>query len=74
MIKDNQSFHQRHTLIKMEKPLIIILRISDSNQPHMYKLRSMVLMVYDHIMMSMAELNGSYYFFPVTELEYDEYE
>ena len=41
----------------MAKPLLILLRMVDSNQPHMNKLRSMVLMVDDHIRMSMSKLN-----------------
>ena len=52
----------------MAKPLLILLRLSDSNQPHMYKLRSVFLMVYDHIRMSMPEINYEYYFPAVTEL------
>ena len=39
----------------------------------MDKLRFMVLMVDDHIRMSMYELNDENYFPPVPELEYDEY-
>ena len=58
----------------MAKPLLILLSMDDSNQPHMYKLRFMVLMVYDHIRMSTIELNDEDYFFPVPELEDDEYE
>ena len=60
----------------MAKPLLILLKMADSNQPHMDKLRFMVLMVYDHISMSMPELNGEYYHPPppVTELEDYEYE
>ena len=74
MIKYNQYFHQRHILIKMTKPLLNILRMADLNQPHIYKLRFMVFMVDDHISMSMPEINDEYYFLPVTELEYYEYE
>ena len=58
----------------MVKPLFILLRMADSNQPHMDKLRFMVPMVDDHIKMSIPELNDEYYFLPVTELEDDEYE
>ena len=46
--------------------------MADSNQPLMYKLRFMVLMVDDHIRMSMSELNDEDYFLPVTDLEDDE--
>ena len=35
IMKGNQSFHQRHNLIKMANPLLIILMITDLNQPHM---------------------------------------
>ena len=58
----------------MEKPLRTLLRMADSNQLHMDKLRSMVFMIDDHIRMSMPELNDEDYFPPVTELEDDEYE
>ena len=74
MIKDNQSFHQRHIFIKMKKSLLIILRMSNSNQPRMDNIRFMVLMVDDHIRISKPELNYKYYFPPVTELEDDECE
>ena len=57
MIKDDQSFFQTHIFIKMENPLLILLRISDSNQPHMDKLRFIFLMFGYHISMSMPELN-----------------
>ena len=57
MIKGDQSFHQRHILIKMTKPILILLSMADSNQPHMNKLRFRVLMVDDHIRMSMSEIN-----------------
>ena len=72
MIKDYQSFNKSHIPIKMENPLLIILRMADSNHPHMEKLGFMVLMVDDHIRMSMSELNNKDYLPPVTELEYDE--
>ena len=58
----------------MEKPLLILLRMADSNQPHMDKLRFMVLMADDHIRMSMPDINDEDYFLPVTELEDDENE
>ena len=58
----------------MEHPLLIILRMSDSNQPHMENLGFMVLMVDGHIRMYMPDLNNENYFPPVTELEYDENE
>ena len=58
----------------MTKPLLILLRMADSNQPHVYNLRSMVLMVDDHIRMSMSKLNDKEYFPPVKELEDYEYE
>ena len=74
MIKDNQSFHQRHIFIKVAKPLLILLSMSDSNQPHMEKLWFMVLMVDDRIRMSMPDLNDEDLFPPVTELEDNEYE
>ena len=58
----------------MAKPLLIILRMANSNHPHMDNLRFMVLMVDDHIRMSMTDLNDEDYPPPVTELEDDEYE
>ena len=57
MIKDDKSFHQSHIFIKMAKPLLILLRMAASNQPHMDKLQFMVLMVDDHIRISMPEIN-----------------
>ena len=57
MIKGDQPFHQRKLFIKMVKPLLILLMMADSNQPHMDKLRFMVLMVDDHIRISMSEIN-----------------
>ena len=57
MIKDDQSFNQRYIFIKMAKPPFIILRMDDSNQPHMDKLLFMVLMFDDHIRISMPKLN-----------------
>ena len=58
----------------MENPLLILLRMVDSNQPHMDKLRSMVLMVDDHMRISMSELNYEDYLPPITELEDDKNE
>ena len=43
--------------IKMEKPLLVLMRMADSNHPHTDKLWFMVIMVDDHIRMSMSELN-----------------
>ena len=57
----------------MAKPLLILLRVADSNQPHVDKLQFMVLMVDDHIIISMPDLNYEDYSPPVTELEYYEY-
>ena len=73
MIKDDQYFYQRKIFIKMAKPLLILLRISESNQPHMEKLRFMVPMVDDNIRMSMPELNYEDYLPPETQLEDYEY-
>ena len=53
----------------MAEPLLIIMRMADSNQPHMDNLWFMVFMVDDHIRMSMSEINYEYYLPPVTELE-----
>ena len=58
----------------MSKPILILLRMAESNQPHMDKLRFMVLMDYDHTRMSMSEINDEYCPPPVTELEDDENE
>ena len=74
MIKDDQYFHQRHILIKTTKTFLILLRMAESNQPHMEKLRLMVLMVDDNMRMYMPDINDKYYFPSVTELEDDEYE
>ena len=74
MIKYDQSFHQIHILIKMAKPLLILLRMSKSNQPHIEKLWFVVLVVDDHTRMSIPDINGEYYFPAVTELEDVEYE
>ena len=58
----------------MVKPLLILLVMANSNHPHIHKLRFTVIMVDDHISMSMPELNDEEYFPPVTELEDDENE
>ena len=50
----------------MAKPLLIIMKMADSNHPHMEKLWFMFLMVYYHIRMSMPDLNYEDYFPPVT--------
>ena len=52
----------------MEKPLFILLRIANSNQPHMDMRRSMALMVDYHTRMSISELNDEDYFAPVPDL------
>ena len=59
-------------LHKIAKPFLIFLRMTDSKQPQMYKLRIMVRMVDDNIRMSMSQLKDEYYLPPVTELEDDE--
>ena len=41
----------------MENPLLILLMMAKSNQPHVENLWFMVLLVDDHIMMSMPDLN-----------------
>ena len=57
----------------MEKPLLILLNMDESNHPHMEKIRFMVLMVDDHMRMSIPELNDEEYPPPpVPELEDDE--
>ena len=68
MIKYHQYFYQRKIFIKMAKPLLIILNMADSNQPQLYKLQFIVLVVGDHIRMSMPELNDGDYLPPVIEL------
>ena len=68
MIKGDQSFHQRYIFIKMAKILLILLRMADLNQTHIYKLRLVVLIVDDHIRMYMPELNDEDYFPPVIDL------
>ena len=45
----------------MAEPLLILLTIADSNQPHMNNLSFMVPMVDDHIRMSIPELNDEEY-------------
>ena len=62
MIKDNQSFHQSHIFIKMAKLLLIIMRMDNSNQPHIVKLRLLVLMFDYHISMYTPDLNDKEYF------------
>ena len=47
--------------------------MANSNQTHMNKLQFMVLMVDDHIRISMPELNDEDYFPHVTKLEDSEY-
>ena len=69
MIKDDQPFYQRKIFIKKSKSLLILLRMADSNQPHRDNLRFMVLVVDDHIKMSMSEINDQNYLPPVIELE-----
>ena len=65
IIKDDQPFHQRHIFIKMCKPHLILLRMVYSHYLHRDKLRLMVLMVDDHIRMSMPDINNEYYPPPV---------
>ena len=57
----------------MSKTLLILLRMVDSNQPPMENLRSMVLMVDDHIRIFMPELNDEDYISSVPYLEDDSY-
>ena len=57
MIKDDQYFHQMHISIKLAKLILISLRMANSNQPHMDKLRFMFLVVDDHIRISMPGIN-----------------
>ena len=68
MIKDDQYFNQSHILIKMAKPILILLTMAYCNRPHMEKLRFMVLMVDDNIRMSLTEIKDEDYLPPVTEL------
>ena len=58
----------------MAKHTLILLMMDDSNQPHLDKLRFMVLMFDDHIRMSMLELNDEDYFLPVPDLKDYEYD
>ena len=58
----------------MAKPVLIFLKMDDSNHPHMYKLRFMVLMADDNIRISVSWLNDVDYLPPVKQLEDDEYE
>ena len=57
----------------MANPLLIILRVSKSNYPHMENIQFMVLMVDDHIRTYMPDLNDEDYLPPVTELKDNEY-
>ena len=68
MIKHDKYFHQRKIFIKMVKPLLILLSMDYANQPHMDKIRFMVIMVGDNIRKYMPEINDEDYFHPVTEL------
>ena len=74
MIKYDQPFHQKHTLIKMAKPLLILMSMANSNHLHMDKLGFIVLLVDDQMRIYMLELNEEDYTVPATELEDDEYE
>ena len=65
IIKD-QSFHKKYIWLKIEKNILNIMRMANSNKPQMDKLQFMVLMVDDHIRMSMPELINEEYFPPVT--------
>ena len=49
----------------MAKPVLIFLKMDDSNHPHMYKLRFMVLMADDNIRISVSWLNDVDYLPPV---------
>ena len=73
MKKRRSILSSKANLHKMEKPLLILMRMVDSNQPHMDKLRFMVLMVDYHIRMSTPKLENKNYFPPIPELEDDEY-
>ena len=61
MINYDQYFHQMLIFIKMAKTILILLRVAESNQPHMDKLRFMVCTIGDHISMSMSEINDEDY-------------
>ena len=43
----------------MVKPLLILLVMANSNHPHIHKLRFTVIMVDDHISMSMPQMMGT---------------
>ena len=58
----------------MTKPILILLRISDSNQPNVYNLCFMILMVDYRISMYMPEINYGDYFPSVIESEDVKYE
>ena len=61
MITYDQYFHPRQIFTKMAKHLLIIMSMDDSNQTHMERLRSMVLIFDDHIRMSMTDINDEDY-------------
>ena len=61
MTKGHKYFHQKNIRIKMAKPLLILLKMTDSNHPHMDKIRFMVLMVDDHIRIFMLDINDEDY-------------
>ena len=71
-VKDYQSFHKRNIFLKTSNILLIILRMANSNQPHMNNIQFIVLMSDNHIRMSMPDLNVKYYLPPVTNLEDNE--
>ena len=56
----------------MSNTLLIILRMAESKQPHMDKLQFMVLIIDDHISMSMTDLNDENYSPPVIDLDDDD--
>ena len=68
-IKEDQTFHQSHIFIKKSNPLLVLLRMTDSKQPHTDKLWFMVLIVDDHIRMFLTEPNDYNYPPSVLELE-----
>ena len=61
MNKEDKYFLKRHILIKMAKALLILLMMADSNQPHMDKIRFMVLIFDDHIIIYMSQLKDEDY-------------
>ena len=73
MIKDSHYFNQRQIIIIMEKLLLILMRMDESNHPHTENLWFMIPMVNDHIRMSLLELNNDDYLPPIPELDDDEY-